>query len=188
MKMILLIEGFFFVGVMTLLSSCSKSNRMVQDPAIWRDTAQFTEVLIEYPGPEESWGGPQDFVFHIVAKEGESAQFATKPAQFLKTTKSGNTFPMKGIAIQATRQDLEKLNRALKENEPEFKGCLTPIRIKLMREDGVVIERQSCRGPVGWPKVASEIVSKYVEHSLQLEKMSPSVQEPSLEVSPNIMR
>ena len=40
-----------------------------------------------------------------------------------------------------------------------FKGCLYPVRARLIRADGSVVEKQGCRSQLGWTRVASETVS-----------------------------
>jgi hypothetical protein len=41
-----------------------------------------------------------------------------------------------------------------------------PVRVRLIRSDGTLIERQGCRGQAGWPRVASEVVNHFIEGAI----------------------
>ncbi len=47
--------------------------------------------------------------------------------------------------------------------ETPFAGCLNPIRIRMIREDGALLERQGCRGSTGWSHTVSQSVASFLD-------------------------
>lgn len=133
------------------------------------------EAYIEFAGPAERWVGPTSFILHVVAKDSGMAQIAVRPALFNKREASpaeqkdraaGRVLASKGMSGDSARENLATLASALQGAESPFKGCLLPVRVRLIRADGSLVEKQGCRGAIGWPQVASEMVNTFVTAAL----------------------
>jgi hypothetical protein len=140
----------------------------------------IVEAYIDFPGPPEKWVGPAGLLLHVTAREGKSAKVVvTSPgldghAPLLDAVRglaSENALPdgknaeakiQKGISVEAARERLSFLARALTEGAQFFQGCLNPVRVRLIRQDGSIFERSGCRGQVGWSRSASEAVSDFL--------------------------
>ena len=138
----------------------------------------FTEAYIEYPGPSEKWSGPTSFIMHVTAKDSGTAQVYVSPALFNKPgskeieapTAPGRTLAAvvpHGITGDAARDQLSHLATALQGADESFRGCLSPVRVRMIRADGSLLEKKGCRGQNGWSKAASESVNYFISASLK---------------------
>jgi hypothetical protein len=134
------------------------------------------EAYVEYPGPGEKWAGPSSFVLHVVAKDAGLAQVSVAPALFeqlaggalakARKPASGRTPGMDG---ETARRHLAQLASQLQGGDEKFRGCLYPLRIRLVRASGALTEKLGCRGHTGWPRTASEMVNTFITAALGLE-------------------
>jgi hypothetical protein len=67
-----------------------------------------------------------------------------------------------GVTQVNARDQVARLAEAIRDDDSPFSGCLNPVRVRLIRTDGILLERQGCRGQEGWPKVASEVASHFL--------------------------
>jgi hypothetical protein len=161
----------FFLGLMFSISACFNTNSDVVSPdrPAEEEAAPFTEAYITYPGPNEKWTGPKTSVIHLVTRGTKEAQISVVPSPLRANTEDpkqpGAT--LHGPPVETVREDLARLHAAMQEKERVFHGCLSPIRVTLIRGDGILIERQGCRGQLGWPRVASEIVNHLIGTSIR---------------------
>ena len=158
----------------------------------------YVEAYIEYPGPQQKWAGPESFVLHVMAKEGKMAELTATPDWFNKTTvklasrrlASALSEAAKGaeaakqqpglsnfaVPKDVAREKLRYLAGAIQNGpEPVFKGCLSPVRVRLVREDGQFLEKTGCRSETGWPHVASESVEYFMTAMLYGSESSDSL-------------
>ncbi len=134
----------------------------------------FVEAFVEYPGPQAKWAGPVIFILHVVAKDAGTAQVAIAPALFGRVTpplvarrKLASTQPApKGLSGNYAREQIAQLATALQGADQSFAGCLYPIRVRLVRADGALLEKQGCRSQSGWSTTASEFVNRFILASL----------------------
>lgn len=158
------------MSMMIFNEGCFNTNSDIVNPGHSSGdvNAPFTEGYIEYPGPSEKWVGPQNFVVHIVTRGTGNAQISILPALFSTSMSDpkGSGLATLNINIGTVREELARLNAAMQEPERVFEGCLYPVRVNLIRSDGILIERQGCRGQLGWPRVVSEIVNHLIEASI----------------------
>lgn len=134
--------------------------------------AQYVEAFIEYRGPDSRWAGPTPFVFHIEAKSDREPEISVLPENFGKpeilskarklASDSGAGAGATALTQATVREKLGQLAQALQTEQPSFVGCLSPIRVRLTRLDGGVLEKQGCRSDEGWPKVASSLVYRWL--------------------------
>ena len=162
---------FLLVVLLSLLSACfGSNNETVLDGSPFSDdpSQPFTNAYIEYPGPHRKWAGPQTFVIHLNAEGKQKAKVSiptgifTSGGHSLKDVHSSSH----GLTIEAAREEMARLNTALKAKETPVHGCLSPVRVKLVRADKAIISRLGCRGQMGWPRVASEMVNHLIQSSI----------------------
>lgn len=151
------------------LSACQAGIRPVASiptqSATVADGAPFVEAFLEYVGPPERWAGPRTVTLHLQARELE-------PASVLITPNPGMPVPRPGggsvsaaghIAQPVARDELRALGTTMIEAPATFTGCLYPIRARLVRADGTVLERTGCRANTGWPVAVSRVLLSVVE-------------------------
>lgn len=124
------------------------------------------EAYIEYSGPQARWAGPASFILHVDAKDGQYPKIQVNPNLFLPETGdpeiTGRVPAAERLTTEQARDRLNILAVLMQEQEQVFRGCLSPVRVRLIRQDGSIIERQGCRGQVGWSKEASEVVNYFI--------------------------
>lgn len=141
----------------------------------------FVEAYIEYTGPQSKWAGPPTFVMHVKARENETPMISVTPNMFntaqlrepssLRTNpgaaevekdknKAAATVTLKPDAIRERLADFaEEVQDA---GDGDFKGCLYPVRVWLIRSSGVILEKHGCREHKGWVTTANELVSDFI--------------------------
>lgn len=205
----MLVVGF---GILSSVSGCMNAQNHGALEAIQSmkqeeekpEALSFVELFIEYPGPQEKWAGPANFVLHVKAKENGPAMVMATPSWFnspiakhepkeppqgimAARLATANTAPANGAAKGAAkgakgandgssvnrgpaseyvRDQMNRLAAAMKEDTPSFRGCLSPVRIRLVRSNGALVEKAGCRSEKGWPHVASELVEQFMSASL----------------------
>jgi hypothetical protein len=141
----------------------------------------FVEGYIEYPGPNSRWMGPPSFVMKISAKDAGMAQISVAPAIF-KGAESGGTRALanapKGMTGETARELLAKLASSLQGAEGVFRGCLAPVRVRLVQADGTLLEKSGCRGQSGWTRVASDAVNAFITATLHGPEASRVIASP----------
>lgn len=139
-------------------------------------TQPYVEAYIEYAGPQARWAGPSSFVLHVNAKQDTGpAELSVTPALFKKATPAPTTAnsrapasaPGPALTGEAAREQLAHLATALQGASEAFRGCLSPVRVRLIRADGGLVEKQGCRGQNGWSRVASEAVDHFIAAATQ---------------------
>lgn len=172
-------------------------------------SAPYVEVFVEYPGPQERWSGPTSFLLHVSAKDEGSAQIVTTPgwadesagneapSQTPGQAPAPQSVPMSArvpasalgkavgkrqMSAQEARELLGNLNIALQGAAAPFKGCMSPVRVRLVRADGALTERQGCRSEIGWARAISETVNIFVGasvHGYPPEALAVDTTEPA---------
>ena len=159
------------------MSGCLGSGSDTENDPIFSDgkSLPFTDAYIVYPGPNEKWVGPDTFTVHL-STIGPVDAHVTISSRILKSREMGRhsiRSSSHNLSIEAAREEIARLFASLKEHETVFHGCLSPVRVKLIRSDGALVERQACRGQSGWPKVASEVVNHLIESSVGSAEAAP---------------
>jgi hypothetical protein len=157
-------------GLLMVLSGCFGSTGDSVAPRSQGEDSSlpYVEAMIEYPGPHEKWAGPQNFIIHLNTKSVGRARVEISTSIF--KAESGSTRELKpvtyGLTPEAGREQIARLSVALRAQESSVSGCLLPVRVRLIRADGVIVAREGCRGQAGWPQVASEVTSHLIESAL----------------------
>lgn len=151
-----------------VFSGCFGSGKDTAGDSMGDNSIPFSDAYIEYPGPNARWSGPQSFILHSVTRgSGKTKVYVSSGIAPGKNPKaSGVKAVSESLSVEAAREELARFYASLQSREEIYRGCLSPIRIKLIRADGVLIERQGCRGQTGWPRVASEVVNHLIESSV----------------------
>jgi len=67
----------------------------------------------------------------------------------------------KSWSADELRARLSQLAESVEDSKIEYPGgCLYPVRIRLLRADGGVVEKAGCRSSRGWVKDASALVAE----------------------------
>lgn len=149
-------------------------------PAAAMAESPIVEAYMEYVGPPERWAGPQTLVVHLTAKDPEFAQLTVNPpiaeagallAPLSNSSLAGPRRPLldgaNRLSYGVAKDNLSFLASSVKESpDPQFTGCLYPLRLKLVRSNGAVIERNGCRSLQGWPVVFSDVTSRVLTASM----------------------
>ena len=179
------LAGGLMVSLPVILSGCLGMQSQSTLDAIQEGmSAQpVTEAYIEYPGPQSKWAGPTNFILHVSAKD-TLARISVTPALF---DEAAAGISLKGRApasmtegakpgqkvdhrVEMTggqaRDQLAHLAASLTGGAENFRGCLSPLRVRMIHADGAVTEKQGCRGQTGWSKAASESVNTFISAAL----------------------
>ena len=136
----------------------------------------YVESFIQYAGPQERWAGPSQLIVHVLAKEAGNAQISVTPSTFEQaiepdkpetpgpTVQKRSIASANGITSEQAREQLAHLATEMQGADEKFSGCLYPVRVRLIRADGGLLEKQGCRGQQGWAKAASETTSYFLGH------------------------
>ena len=175
------------VGLMSglfLTAGCMSTQNQSQLDKISGQTVSnspFVEAYIEYASPQSKWVGPSSFILHVTAKDGDQATVQTVPQLFVKAAPAANIVhertpasehsvnesALKTIPAAFAREQIADLAKKAQDGpDPEFKGCTSPLRLRLIRADGGLVEKVGCRGLAGWSKESSETVARVLEKSL----------------------
>lgn len=127
----------------------------------------YVEAYVEYRGPSDKWAGPTTFLLHVVAKDAGVARVSITPALFGAPAKdapntAGRGLASKGMAGETARDHMARLALSVQGGDIPFRGCLSPVRVRLVRADGALLEKSGCRSGEGWPRAASEAVNQFI--------------------------
>lgn len=124
----------------------------------------IVEAFIDFPGPNSRWAGPPSFSLHVVAKDAGMAKIMVVPPLFGSTVAVAKEGA--GVSGEDARARLSGLLIALQGGEDSMRGCLSPIRVRLIRADGALIEKRGCRYQSTWARDASETVNSFIVAAL----------------------
>jgi hypothetical protein len=137
------------------------------------------------PGRGRRFARRSSFILHVSARDAGAAQIAVTPT--LSTVEdappgrtdepellhrapanaaTGSAAAAHRLTSDEAREQLAHLATALQGPQAPFHGCMSPVRVRLVRADGGIFERQGCRSELGWSRAVSEAVSSFVSASL----------------------
>lgn len=129
----------------------------------------YVEAYVEYRAPSEHWAAASALMVHVVAKDEALAEVTFTPDWFtpmVAPAEFSNRSPASAgskLSSEVARDGLIRLAAAMQEDDASFKGCLYPVRARLIRDDGAILEKNGCRSDHGWTKTASALVSDWVQ-------------------------
>lgn len=164
----------------------------------------FVEAYVEYPGPQAKWAGPASFILHVTAKDAGLAQITMTPELRVVESREDSiqdgttsqrapaaspsepgTSVFRNMTSDEARAQLAYMANALQGAQAPFKGCMSPVRIRMIRTNGAIFEKQGCRSELGWSRAVSESVSAFVEASTSGMQSKPSM-EPTRVISSDL--
>ena len=163
-------QGFAILAVLSsALSACSG----LQNPssldmfgAAAKSVSPIVEAYFEFGGPEARWAGPTSWSLRVEAREGEFAKVVSQPEVRGKVSgelHGSGRAPAEaaGIPLETAREALGDLATQIQTDAQTFAGCLSPVRARLIRQDGSVVEKYGCRSHTGWPQAVSKVMADF---------------------------
>lgn len=139
----------------------------------------FVEGFIEYGAPQNRLVGPQPFLLHVSARQSGPVEVEVSPSSLDPAQREAAPPTVKARALssvvpatevvgspmsaETARVRLAALAHAIEQPAPRFEGCLSPVRVRLVRADGALVEKEGCRASQGWPRAVSEAVSAFMD-------------------------
>ncbi len=154
-------------------SGCMSVQNQSVTEEIKKGESPYVEAVIEYQGPASKWFGPSSVVLYVNARDMQNPSVTVTPEfQIFEIEKKyaprslaqadGN--PAKAAKL---REMVAKLALSLKElPDPVVVGCLSPVKVRLLREDGGLTERQGCRTREGFGLEVSRNFSEFASMAL----------------------
>ena len=87
--------------------------------------------------------------------------------------------PRKLLPSETARDLLNQLASSSNNATPNFSGCMYPVRMRLVRANGGLVEKTGCRSDVGWPRTMSETVSAFLNGAVRPAPVKPVAAEAS---------
>ena len=201
-------ESLLIILVLSLMS-CSRSKKEVK----WTEYYQVkgipvVEGVFEFSSPQARWSGPQPFFVHVTAEDNRASTVAVYPRVFRrnliqtpdrspnikKVDRATASTQMKALdrakdadedqVKHSIRVKLAELADLIQEGTEHFRACLYPLKVRLVRADGVILERQGCRNQDHWARMSSLAVSDFLTAYVRGTYRGPaSVGGPSLDQS-----
>jgi hypothetical protein len=158
--------------LLTFAASCVGMHGQSTLDAIQGSIAEnkpIVEAFVEYPGPQERWAGPSSLVVHITARDGVEPTVTLTPGVFqAESGVSDFSTPVRksGLTTQVVRERLALVATALTQaglsTDEKQGGCLSPVRARLIKSDGSIIEKRGCRSQTGWAFQASDAATDLI--------------------------
>jgi hypothetical protein len=130
----------------------------------------FVEAFIEFQGPSSKWAGPESMSIQLNARAADKVSVSVLPKWLLADTDAiaVSDFSARGKVSPAAAREYLSFLAAIVQKSPDEKwqGCLSPVHIKLISEDGQIVEKTSCRSLNGWPIEASRAAHKILSSVL----------------------
>ena len=141
------------------------------------------EATIEFSGPAPQWVGPQTLTLEVNTRDTETPQIEITPDFHWKEKRSSeviwldhqrapagvlslNALPKANLKLnyssELAREQLNQLAQVMEKEDSkdaQFTQCLYPVRARLIRSDGGVVEKNGCRGMGKWEQNASDYAS-----------------------------
>ncbi|HUP55959.1 MAG TPA: hypothetical protein VM598_00800, partial [Bdellovibrionota bacterium] len=112
----------------------------------------IVEAFFEYSGPQDRWAGPSSLVVHVTARDGVDPTITLSPGVFQPEAgavdfSSPMTAKRSGLTTAIVRERLALVATAMndKAKEEAASGCLSPVRARMIRSDGSLLEKRGCR-------------------------------------------
>ncbi len=105
---------------------------------------------------------------------------AAKYAQQTLGVQASAAYKAKPMSVEQAREKLAYLATEVQGEDVPTRGCLSPVRVRLVRADGSVLEKEGCRSLRGWPKTASELTAEFISAAVNgIQEPAPIQKAPS---------
>jgi hypothetical protein len=166
-----------FLAFSLLLAACSSfrnQNALGENNSALGKMQPYTEAFIEYEAPASKWLGPQSLLIHLNARAPGAAEITITPDLYAEKlgppelpqwevrqpASVSNPHP---LSAEAAREKIQQLALMVEAGTGTFTGCLYPVNLKLVRDDGAITLTQGCRGQGGWVTQASDLASQLIQ-------------------------
>jgi hypothetical protein len=98
-----------------------------------------------------------------------AASAAMDPAASASVAPPASVTPgpaFRNMTSDEARAQLAYMANALQGAQAPFRGCMSPVRVRMVRSNGGILEKQGCRSELGWSRAVSETVSTFVDASI----------------------
>ncbi|MBC7692825.1 MAG: hypothetical protein H7222_13775 [Methylotenera sp.] len=116
----------------------------------------------------------------VAAKASKTATKKEMPA----VDETGESVSSYGLSLstEVLRERLHTLAELVADEDqnPEVKGCLSPLKVRLVRSDGSVLEKEGCRNALGWPGYVSQMVSALISARTDLPTPGAAAAAPAV--------
>lgn len=130
----------------------------------------FVEAVVEYSGPDARWAGPQNFVLRVQVSQDHQTKVSWIVPEFKdKAMFAGRqlaSVPKDENQAGAIQDQMRALAFEIQKETGAYTGCLWPVRVRMVRNDGVVIERRGCRGQNRWTERAGRFFDQMLSASI----------------------
>ncbi len=162
------------VGIVSLfvLAGCTSlqnPSSMEALKAVEAVSSPFVEAFVEFAGPDARWAGPASLVVRVDTRQSAVAHVTSQPAvRAMAHPPADGTTAGRGLASEPgmptpkARALFSELATQMQADAQSFSGCLYPVRVRLIRQDGSVLEKHGCRSHQGWPQAVSKAVSTFL--------------------------
>jgi hypothetical protein len=160
--------GLGLAGLLGGCTSLQNQNGLEAFKAAEKSTSPIVEAFFEYGGPDSRWAGPSALIVRVDARERGMAKVTSQPQVRLRHLPADGTTAGRGLASVSSvtsdeaRTQLAEIATQMQADAQTFSGCLYPLRVRLVRQDGGVLEKHGCRSTQGWPSAVSKAVSFYL--------------------------
>ncbi len=158
--------------VLSLGTACSKGHQADKKlvSLVGEDPASIIEGYLEFDGPSSHWNGPQGFLVHLGFMKMNQPMVSVLPS-------------LSFMGVVPSRLKVEEIKKTLKALQVESEKplvatggeCWAPVHLKLVQNNGVLVERQGCRGQSGWPTLASQIADDVMSDQANTQPIKPIV-------------
>lgn len=161
MKKIILL--FLSIGIFNMSGCISEDEVIVDSPSYPTDSDGvpiFSDVVIEYSAAGLKWASGHSLSYHLVTRENGTAEASViigDPAVTVPRSKV--------VKLESVRASVARLFESMQKTSQEKArpGCAYPVLARLIRSDGILVERRDCRGGAEWTRIASLLVSEIRE-------------------------
>lgn len=163
-----LLSALLTVGLMAFSAACIDDATKIKSDKPEIATKPYVEAFIAYPGPSAHWAGPEMFSIHINARNNENVSVSVIPKRFVADVNRIDDFSSRGKVTPTAMRDQLGFLAAVVQKSPDekWRGCLSPVHVRLVREDGVILEKSACRDNSGWQGETSRVVDRLMASAL----------------------
>jgi hypothetical protein len=147
-----------------------------------QEAKPIIEAYIEYPGPQDRWAGPGNLIVHVTARgEGKDPEISFSPHVFqAEAGVQDFTTPVakkSALTTQVVRERLglvaAAMTTASQAGDDRAPGCLSPVRVRLIKNDGGILEKHGCRSLTGWTFQAADAAADLIAAASQPPAATP---------------
>lgn len=161
--------AFWIAALMVPIAGCvSEDELIVESPSVPTasdGTPLFTNLYIEFPAPSARWAAGDGKTLQLTTREANRAELAIVRGDFDRAPAS-----VQEVDADFAREQVKKLYEQLVQanDGPNARACPLPVRVRLIRGDGVLLERQDCRGGAEWVRAASRMIAEFESRDRRL--------------------